>query len=149
MLTIMTVPMINLFTEVILLHAKLCNMYRVYCLNCISKESEVELRNTNFVDKMLQHNQFSNEQMWIIKYYQIHSQLSKITMHGISFKTKLTSLVNTQGLTDSALLKGDHNNDRNSADHNWLKAFFGVMYVINDAHPAEFVCIHCSPSEDM
>ena len=36
-----TIPKIELFTEAILPHAKLCNMYKVYCMNYISIESEV------------------------------------------------------------------------------------------------------------
>ena len=39
--------------------------------------------------------------MWVIRYFQI----SKSTIRGKPFKTKLTSLVNTQGLTDRASLK--------------------------------------------
>ena len=41
--------------------AKLCNMYRVYCVHYSSNEPEFEMKNHNFVDKVLQGNSFLNE----------------------------------------------------------------------------------------
>ena len=74
----MTAPMINLFIEAILLYVKLCNMFRFYGVNYVLNESQVKLKNTNFVNKMLQRNQFLNERIWIIRYFQTHCQLSKL-----------------------------------------------------------------------
>ena len=70
---------------------------------------------------VLQRNQFVNDRIWIIRYFQTHSQLSKPTIRDISFKTKLTSLVNTQVVTDSGSLKSDNNNDRKSGAMTDLK----------------------------
>ena len=41
----------------------------------------------------------------MIRCFHIDCQLSKFTILDMPFKTELTSLVNTRGLTDSALLK--------------------------------------------
>ena len=39
--------------QAILLHTKLCKMYRVYCLNYILKESQVNMKYTNFGTSLL------------------------------------------------------------------------------------------------
>ena len=52
--TMMTAPRLNPTAEAILLHAKLCNIYRCCCLNYILNKSEVKLKNTNFVNKVFQ-----------------------------------------------------------------------------------------------
>ena len=41
------------------------------------------------------------------------------------FPAKLTSLINTRGLIDSASLENHHNNRRNSGSHKWPKTFLG------------------------
>ena len=41
----------------ILLHNKFCKMCRVYCLNYILNESQVNMKNTNFVTSLLRYNQ--------------------------------------------------------------------------------------------
>ena len=43
--------------------------------------------------------------IWIIRYSQSYYQFSKCTIRDIPLKTRLTSLVNMQGLTDSASLE--------------------------------------------
>ena len=98
---IMTVPRIKLFTEANLLHAKRCNIYRIYHLN----ELQVEFKSTNFVDRLYQGNQILNDRIWTIRYFQTHNLLSKFALRNMPFKTSFTSLVNMQGLTDSASLK--------------------------------------------
>ena len=44
-------------------------------------------------------------------------------MQNIPFKTKLNSLTNKQGLTDSSVLNNGRNNGRNSGGRNWPKTF--------------------------
>ena len=70
-------------------------------------------------------------------------------MRNIPFKRKLTSVVNTKGqtysvslkerptITDSILLK-NHNNGRNSGDHNWPKTFWAV-YLYTGAVPMNYL----------
>ena len=53
----------------ILLHNKLCKMYRVYRLNYILNESQVNMKNTNFVTSLLQCNQLFLERVQINKYF--------------------------------------------------------------------------------
>ena len=55
--------------------------------------------------------------------FDTHCQLSKFTMQNMPSKTKLTSLINTQGLTDGSILNNGRNNGRNSGGRNWLKTF--------------------------
>ena len=80
-------------------------MYRAYCLNYILNEWGVKLKNTNFCDRVLQHNAFLNKRIWNIRCVQTHCQLSKFTKRDMPFKTKFTALVTVQGLTDGASLK--------------------------------------------
>ena len=42
------------------------------------------------------------------------------------FPTRLTSLINTEGLIDSASLEKHHNNRRNSGGNKWPKTFWAV-----------------------
>ena len=81
--TMIAAHRVYLFTEAILLQAKLCNVYRVYCLNYILNELEAKLKNIKFVSKILQWNQFSHRRICIMKYIQIHCQLSKFTTQDI------------------------------------------------------------------
>ena len=67
--TIMTTSRINLMSQTILLHTKLCKVYRVYCLNYIVNESYVSMKNTNFVTSLLQCNQFFLERVQIVIYF--------------------------------------------------------------------------------
>ena len=96
---------INLFAGAIFLHGRICNMYRVYFLNYILNERGVKVKRTNFLTRVLQQNEFFNKRIPIIRCFQTHCQLSKFTILDMLFKTKLTSLVNTRGLTDNASLK--------------------------------------------
>ena len=80
-------------------------VHMVYWLNHILNESELKLKNTNFLTRVLQHNKLCDKRISIIGYFQTHCQLSKFTIRDMPFKTKLTSLVNTRGLTESASLK--------------------------------------------
>ena len=41
------------------------------------------------------------------------------------FSTKLTLLINTLGLIDSALLENHHNKRRDNGSHKWPKTFLG------------------------
>ena len=99
-------------------------MYRIYCLHFNLDEPEFDIKNTNFVDKMLQRNSFLNDRIWIIRYFQNHCQLLKLAIRDMPFETKLTPLVNTQGLTDSVSLLNDHKNGRNSGGHKRPKTFW-------------------------
>ena len=56
-------------TQVDLLHTKFCKMYRVYCLNYILNESQVNTKNANSVTSLLQFNQFFLKQVQINKYF--------------------------------------------------------------------------------
>ena len=98
-----------------------------FCVAYILNKSEVKLKYINFINKMLQYNQFLNERIWIVKSFQTRCQLSKLIIRHILFKTKLTSLVNAQGLIDSVRLKNDYNNDRSSGAITDLKPF-GAVY---------------------
>ena len=86
------------------MHAKLCKIYRVYCLHYSLNEPVFEMKNTNFVHKVLQRNQILNEWIWIIRYFPTPYQLLNWTISDMPFETKLTTLINTQGLTDNASL---------------------------------------------
>ena len=67
--TIMTTSRINLMTRAILLHTKLCKMYKVWCLNYILNELQVNMKNTNFVTSLLRCNQLFVEWVPIIEYF--------------------------------------------------------------------------------
>ena len=75
-------------------------MYMAYCLHYSLNEPGFELKNTNFVAKVLQHNQFLNERIWIIRYFQTNCQLLKSTIWDMFFKTEMYPLVHMQGLID-------------------------------------------------
>ena len=138
--TMMTTSRINLMVQTTLLHTKLCKMYRVYCLNYIMKESLVNMKNTNFGNRLLRCNQLFIEWVQIIKYFQTHCKLLKIIIWNMLFPTKLTPLINTRGLIDSASLKNHHNNRLDSGSHKWPKTFFGrCTYIHIYIHPY----IHC------
>ena len=47
----------------------------------------------------------SFEWIWIIRYFQTHSKLLEFTIQEMTVKTQFTSMVDTQGLTDSASLR--------------------------------------------
>ena len=105
-------------------------MYRVYCLNYILNGSEFKLKNTIYFDRLLPHNNIFNKRIWIIRCFQTHCKLfTTFTLRDMSFKTKLTLLVNNRGLTDRASLKNHQNNDRNTGGLNWPKTFWGGVYV--------------------
>ena len=103
--TIMTTSRINLMAQLIFLHTKLCKTYRVYCLNYILNESQVNMKDSNFVTSLLRCDQLFLEWAQIIKYFYTHCKLLKIMIRDMLFPTKLTPLINTQGLIDSASLK--------------------------------------------
>ena len=125
----MTTSRIKLMAQVIFLHTKLCKTYRVYCLNYILNESQVNMKDINFVTSLLRCDQLFLEWAQIIKYFYTHCKLLKIMIRDMLFPTKLTSLINTQGLIDSASLKKNHhNNRRNSGSHTWPKTFLGGVY---------------------
>ena len=44
-------------------------MYRAYCLQYSLNEPEFEMKNTIFVDKVLQRYSFLNERIWIFRYF--------------------------------------------------------------------------------
>ena len=50
--------------QTIVLDAKLCNTYRVSCRNYILTESEIELENTNYVNRVLLYIQLFNDRIW-------------------------------------------------------------------------------------
>ena len=100
-------------------------MYRVYCLNYTFNESQVNMTNTNFMTSLLRCNQLLLEWVQITKYFQTHCTLLKFIIRDMLFPTKLTSLINTLGLIDSASLENHHNNRRDSGSHKWPKTFFG------------------------
>ena len=57
--------------------------------------------------------------------------LQMIDIHVIRdmlFPTKLTSMIYTPGLIDSASPENDHNNRRNSGSHEWPNTFWGGVY---------------------
>ena len=119
----MTTARINLMAQVILLHTKLCKMYRVYCLNYILNESQVNMKDTNFVSSLLRCVQSFLEWAQIIKYFYTHCILLKIIIRDMLFPTKLTSLINTRWLIDSGSLKII------SGSHKWPKTFLGGVYI--------------------
>ena len=110
-------------------------MYRVYCLNYIFNESQVNMTNTNFVTSLLRCYQLFLEWVQITKYFQTHCTLLKFIIRDMLFPTKLTSLINTLGLIDSASLENHHNNRRDSGSHKWPKTFFGRCIFIVCMYP--------------
>ena len=64
-----------------------------------------EIEKHKFSTRVLLHNKFFNKRISIIRCFKTHCQLSKFTIQDMPFKTKLTSLVNTRGLTESESLK--------------------------------------------
>ena len=65
--------------------------------------------------------------------------LQMIDIHVIRdmlFPTKLTSMIYTPGLIDSASPENDHNNRRNSGSHEWPKTFLGRCILL--------LCVICS-----
>ena len=54
--TMMTTSRINLMAQAILLYTILCKMYKVYCLNYILNESQVNMKNANLLTSLLQLN---------------------------------------------------------------------------------------------
>ena len=99
-------------------------MYKVYWLNYILNESQVNTKNTNFVTSLLQCNQLFLERVKM-KYFQTHRKLSKFIIRDMLFPTKITSLFNTRGLIDSASLENHHNNRPKNRSHQWTKTFLG------------------------
>ena len=100
-----TASRINLFAWAIFPRGKLCCMRMVWWLNFMLKEWQIKLKNTIVVNRVLYHNKFFNKRIWIITSFQTRCQLSKFTILDTPFKTNLSSLVHTRGLTDSALPK--------------------------------------------
>ena len=108
-----------------LLHNKLCKLYRFYCLNYILNKSQVYTKNANFVTSLLRCNKLFLDWVHEMKYFETHCKLLKFIIRDMLFPTKLTSLINTRGLIDSASLENHRNNRRNSGSHKWPKTFFG------------------------
>ena len=127
--TIMNISRIYLMAQAVSLHTELCKMYSVYCLNYILNESQVNMENTNSVTSLLRCNQLFLEWVQIIKYFYTHCKLLKFIIRDMLFLTKLTSLINTLRLLDSASLENHHNNRRNSGSYKWPKTFFWVVYI--------------------
>ena len=90
--------------QVMFLLTKLCKTYRVYCLNYILNESQVNMKDTNSVTSSLRYDQLFLEWAPIIKYFYTHYKLLKIMIRDMLFPTELTLLMYTQGLIDSASL---------------------------------------------
>ena len=128
----MTTSRINIMAQAILLHTKLCKMYRIYCLNHILNESQVNMKNTNFVTSLLRCNQLFLEWVQIVKYFYTHCKWLTYMKRDMLFPTKFTSLINPRRLIDSASLENHHNSRRNSGSHKWPKTFFsGVCQYSN------------------
>ena len=53
----------------------------------------------------------------------------KFIIRDMLFPTKLTSLINTLGLIDSASIEIHHNKRRNTGSHKWPKTFWAVYFV--------------------
>ena len=49
----------------------------IQCLSYVLNETEVKLKNTDFVDEMLHINQFLNARIWIVRLFYTQSQLLK------------------------------------------------------------------------
>ena len=98
-----TASRMNLFAGAIPRYGKLCYIYKIWWLNNILKELQMKLENTIFVNRVPQ--KIFNKRIWIIWCFHIHYLLSKFAIRDMAFKTKLTSLVDTRGLTDSAFPK--------------------------------------------
>ena len=106
----MTSPTINIFTEAIY---RMLNL--VTCTGFIVCPTVWTNRNLKWKTLILVIN--CCNAICTIRYFQTHCQLLKLTIRDMPFETKLTTLVNMQGLTDSVSLEDDHKNDRNSRGH--------------------------------
>ena len=126
----MTTFRINLMAQAILLHSKLCKMCRIYCLNYILNESQVNMKNSNFVTSLLRCNHSFLEWVQIIKYFWTHCKLLKFIIQNMLFPTKLTSLINTRGPIDSALLEIITITDVTVGGTSDLKLFGGLCIYI-------------------
>ena len=125
----MNTSRINVMDQVILLHTKLCKMYRVYCLNYIFNESQVSIKDTNFVTSLLWCDQLFLERAQTIKYFYTHCKLLKIIIQDMLFPTKLTSLINIRGLIDSASLKIITITNVTVGATSDLKLFWGSVHI--------------------
>ena len=67
---------------------------------------------------------FHNDQH-VFVYTECNHKFLKFIIRDMLFPTKLTSLINTRGLIDSASLENHHNNGRDSGSHQWPKTFLG------------------------
>ena len=114
--------------QAILLHTKLCKMYRVYCLNYILNESQVNIESIISVTSLLWCNQLFFRVSTTNQIFLNPPQTIEIHNTGMLFPTKLTSLINTLWLIDSASPETHHNNRRNSGRHKWLKTILGGVY---------------------
>ena len=61
-------------------------------------------------------------------------QIIEIHDTDMLFPTKLTPLINTRGLIDSASLKNHHNNKHDSGSHKWPKTFLGGVCYVRKLH---------------
>ena len=121
---ITTVSKIKPFAGDIFLHGKLvkCTGFIVWNKFWTNRKW---IWKSQLFDRLLEHNKFFYNRLWIIRCFKTHCQLSKFTIQVMPFKTKLTSLVNTRRLIDSASLKYHQNNGRSAGGHNWPKTFLG------------------------
>ena len=94
-------PNVKSFAQEFRLHAKFCNMYRVYCLNFILNDWKVQLENTHFMKRVLKCDRlFSSE-------YELNSNsLQIIGIHNTGHALQNTIYINGwHARADSASLK--------------------------------------------
>ena len=121
----MTTSRRNLMAQAILLYTKLCKNAQGLLSELRFERIASWYENTNFVTSLLRCNRLFLEWVQIIKYFKTHCKLLKCIIRGMLFPTKLTSLIYTLGLIESASLENRHNKRRNSGSHKWPKTFFG------------------------
>ena len=105
----MTTSRINLMAQAILLHTKILHNVQGLLSELHLNESQVNMKNTNFVTSLVR---------------------CKFIIRDMLFPTKLTPMLNTRRLIDSASLENQYNNRRYSGSHNGPKTFLGLCITV-------------------
>ena len=112
-----------------MLHAQLCNVYRVYCPNYILNKWEAKLEHTNSMKKVSKRNRLLTSEYEVLTIFKLTAKYRKSKYRSCPLKQKFTSMVDMWGLPDSASIESITHNGRNSGGHKWPKTCW-VVYLL-------------------